>query len=165
MGPLPQVVRQGPCCVAHGGFGVHYLRSHPPQLAGPLRHPTLEMDGMRLRTTETLLLLTLVSSPATAQDRPRLGFEYGTTRYGAIAHDNSSPTNKLSPHQPLKATVRFTTHMGPLGVGFSMARSWLDFESSNGTETSVIDRNQATIWEFSPELRFRVVQSAAGGRL
>ncbi|MBW8771778.1 MAG: hypothetical protein JF590_00565 [Gemmatimonadetes bacterium] len=120
---------------------------------------------MHFRALGTFFLLALTTTPAAAQDHPRLGFEFGTTRYGVIAHDNSSPRNELAPHQPLMATVRFTSHLGPLGIGLSLGRSWVDFQSTNGSGVMIVDENQATIWEFSPEVRFTPVRSAAGGRL
>jgi hypothetical protein len=120
---------------------------------------------MRPHPSGVLVLLALATSPATAQDHPRLGFDFGTTRYGTIAHDNSSPRNELSPHQPLMATVRFTSHIGRVGIGFSLGRSWLDFGSTDGTGVTIVEEKQASIWEFSPELRVNVVHGAAGGRL
>jgi opacity protein-like surface antigen len=112
-----------------------------------------------------LFLFALATTPAIAQDRSRLGFDFGTTRYGAIAHDNSSPRNELSPHQPLMATLRFTSHLGRVGIGLSLGRSWLDFGSTDGTGVTLVQEKEATIWEFSPELRVNVIHGAAGGRL
>jgi hypothetical protein len=118
-----------------------------------------------IRPAPFILLTLFAAAPALAQEHPRLGFEIGTTRYGSVAHDDATPRDDLSPDRPTMFTVRFTSHLGVVGVGMSVSRSLMDFSSTNGTGAAYVTHDAASIWEISPELRFAVIRSRSGAAL
>lgn len=116
-----------------------------------------------------LLLTAVVAAtavaPLSAQERPRLGFEIGSTRYSKMLHDDSSPSVGLSAYRPLSFTARFTTHIKRVGFGLSVSRSWVDLGSRDGSGFTVVQEREMTLFEVSPEARVAVFQNAAGARI
>lgn len=119
----------------------------------------------RLRAFYLVPCLVLSSSILAAQSGPRLGYEVGTTHYTRMAHDNGSPQVDLRMDRPLAFTVRFTSRLGKVGIGLSVTRSFVNFQSSDGGEIAVVFDDQAELWQYSPEVRFTALRSPIGSRL
>jgi hypothetical protein len=119
----------------------------------------------RLYTLLALPCLVLSSAVLSAQSGPRLGYEVGTTHYTRMAHDNSSPQVDLRMDRPLAFTVRFTSRIKKVGIGLSVTRSFVNFQSSDGGEIAIVFDDQAELWQYSPEVRFTALRSPTGSRL
>jgi hypothetical protein len=99
-----------------------------------------------------MCLVIFLATPAVAQERPTFGLEIGTTRWKAIAHSGSG--SELIPDQPTMVTARFTTRIGRVGLGLSVARAArIGFKSPSGPGFNITGDDQAAIWELSPEAR------------
>jgi hypothetical protein len=104
---------------------------------------------------------------AQSDEKARLGFEFASTRFSSTAHTTGSPSTTVSIDDPTIATLRFTSHIGAVGIGLSVGRIVnADFlNSTPGDPFDVVQTDQISLWEVAAEARHPVVKTAAGGRL
>jgi hypothetical protein len=129
-----------------------------PLVIPDIPDPCPEPPAVTLRTLLSSCLALLLVAPLAAQEGPHLGLEVGTTRWGAIGHEDGNPSNELVPDEPTMVTVRFTTRIGRMGLGLSIGRAArIGFASPNGPGFNLTGEDQAAIWELSPEARIALL--------
>jgi hypothetical protein len=114
------------------------------------------------------LALSLASTlHAQRDEKARLGLEFASTRFGSTAHTTDSPSTEVSIDDPTIVTLRFTSHIGPVGIGVSVGRMLsADYRNTTpGDPFDIVQPDQVSLWEVAAEARQAVVKTAAGGRL